>query len=127
MKPSRPLLVLGDLLALALVIVLGFTFHQSSAMSGRLHYTLLPFALCWLLAAAILGLYNFSTAASAKQLWRVALGMLLAAPLASLLRSAWLGTPFIPIFAVIMGATSLLGLLLWRLLYIFVIARKGKA
>jgi hypothetical protein len=127
MKPSKILLILGDLAALIIVIVLGFAFHQSSAMSGRLHFTLVPFALTWLLAAALLGLYAAPTAANPKQLWRVLLGMLLAAPLASLLRSAWLGTPFIPIFAVIMGATSLLGLLVWRLIYIFVIARKGKA
>jgi hypothetical protein len=96
-------------------------------MSGRLHFTLLPFALTWLIIATLLGLYAAPIAANAKQLWRVLLGMLLAAPLASLLRSAWLGTPFIPIFAVIMGATSLLGLLVWRLIYIFVIARKGEA
>jgi hypothetical protein len=41
--------------------------------------------------------------------------MVVAAPVGALLRSAWLGTPPVPVFVVVMGTMSLTGIGLWRL------------
>ncbi|MGH9429260.1 MAG: hypothetical protein ACRD2L_23505, partial [Terriglobia bacterium] len=56
-------------------------------------------------------------------LWRPALAALFAAPLAAVLRGLMLNTPIIPIFAVVLGVTSTLGMVVWRALY-FLLNRK---
>ncbi|MFN8463640.1 MAG: hypothetical protein U0X93_17945, partial [Anaerolineales bacterium] len=57
-------------------------------------------------------------------LWRPALAMLFAAPLAALVRANILGSMVIPVFANVLAATSALGMVVWRGIYVF-IARKG--
>jgi hypothetical protein len=47
----------------------------------------------------------------------VGLAMLFAGPLAVVLRGLILNAPIIPIFAVVLSATSALGLVIWRTLY----------
>ena len=54
-----------------------------------------------------------------KQLWRPALAMLFAAPLAALIRAVILNSVVIPIFGIILAATSALGMILWRMIYYF--------
>jgi hypothetical protein len=49
--------------------------------------------------------------------------MLFAAPLAALLRGLLLNAPIIPIFAVVLGATSAFGMLVWRGVYSYVARR----
>jgi hypothetical protein len=44
--------------------------------------------------------------------------MLFAAPFAAILRGLILNAPIIPIFAIVLAATSALGMLIWRGLYI---------
>jgi ABC-type xylose transport system permease subunit len=49
-----------------------------------------------------------------KQLWRPVLAMLLAAPLAGLLRAMMLNSVVIPLFVLILGGSAALGMLVWR-------------
>jgi hypothetical protein len=66
-----------------------------------------------------LGLFRQEIASDPRQLWRPALAAFFAAPLAAVLRGFVLNAPVIPIFAVVLAATSALGMLIWRTLYFF--------
>ena len=55
---------------------------------------------------------------------KVGLAMLFAGPLAVVLRGLILNAPIIPIFAVVLSATSALGMMIWRMLY-FLLSQKG--
>jgi hypothetical protein len=52
------------------------------------------------------------------------LAILYAAPFAALLRGLYLGTPIIPIFAVILAVTSAFGMLIWRAIFAFLAKRQ---
>jgi hypothetical protein len=110
-------LPLGDALALAVVTASGFAWHQEveAVLATRFLATYLPFLAAWLAAAGLLGALHPARAAEARHLWRPAAAMVVAAPVGALLRSAWLGTPPVPVFVVVMGAMSLTGIGLWRL------------
>jgi ABC-type xylose transport system permease subunit len=45
--------------------------------------------------------------------------MIFAAPLAAILRGLLINAPVIPIFAVVLSATSAFGMLIWRGIYLF--------
>jgi hypothetical protein len=45
--------------------------------------------------------------------------MIFVGPLAAILRGLILNAPVIPIFAVVLSATSAFGMLVWRVLYLF--------
>jgi hypothetical protein len=119
MKSSQPLLIAGDVLVITLLVFVGIRFHGSDA-SSRLIYTLLPFLLAWALAASALGVLQ---PLPWRQIWRVLLAMLFAAPLGTLIRAVWLGTPALPIFALVMGSTLAAGLLTWRAVFNLLFAR----
>jgi hypothetical protein len=53
-----------------------------------------------------------------KQLWRPALTAVFAAPLAAVFRGFILNAPVIPIFAVVLAATTALGMVVWRTLFL---------
>jgi hypothetical protein len=122
---SPAVLIIGDAISILLVILLGFSTHQSD-VATRLQFTLIPFLGAWLVAAAASGLYG-AYAARWNQLWRVPLAMLFAAPLGAALRAAWLGTAVIPIFVLVMAATLTAALLLWRGIAILFSSRPVKA
>jgi len=120
-------LILGDILAIAIVTVIGFVTHNQADMSflPRMLAAFIPLTFAWFLLAPWFGLFRSEIASNFKQLWRPILAMLFAAPLAALLRGLWLNTPIIPIFAVVLALTSALGMLIWRGLY-FLLSRKKK-
>ena len=121
---SWPLLI-GDLLALGLVIAAGLNFHMQTSLV-RLPYTWLPWAVAWVLVAGSLNLLGGDGPRQWPSLLRVAWAGLLAAPLAGLLRELMQGgDAVLVLFVVIMAATSCLGLLLWRALYIWWVQRNG--
>lgn len=123
MKRFPWLLTIGDALALAVVVFIGLRTHEQASLT-RLPFTWLPFLVAWLLAGWVVG--AFDAQSSTRQiLGRVLLGMLLASPLAVVLRAAWLGTSVLPLFVLIMGATSALGLLVWRTLYMWLLVRRN--
>lgn len=116
-KPT--LLILGDLFAIAIVTVIGFATHDKAdlALLPRMLATFLPLTAAWLLTAPWLGLFDEKITANPRQLWRPVLAMLLAGPLAAVLRAFWLGGVVIPIFAVVLSGSAGLGMFAWRALW----------
>ncbi len=114
-------IILGDALALALVTIIGFATHGETDLSflPRFLAIYLPLSISWFLLAPWFGLFQHEITSNPKQLWRPALAMLFAAPLAALLRAMVLNTAVIPIFAVVLGGSSALGMMIWRGMYLF--------
>lgn len=119
-------LVLGDLLAIALVTVIGFATHGEANLSflPRMAAAFFPVSLAWFLLAPVYGLFRAEVVSDPKQLWRPVLAMTFAAPLAAVLRGLILNAPILPIFAVVLASTSALGMLVWRGIYWAVIRKK---
>ena len=118
-------LIGGDILVLALVTVVGFASHGTLVSAGtRLFSTFVPLVAAWFLAAPAMGLFERGRAADWRQLWRVVWAMIFAAPLASILRGAWLNSAIIPVFVLVLTGVSALGMLIWRGLWALVIYRK---
>ncbi len=109
------LLVLGDAAIFALVTVIGFANH-SELNSGilRMMATFLPLCAAWALIGPWLHVFDLADTFQWHRLWRPFLAMLLAAPMAAWLRGMWLGETIPPIFVLVIGAFSGLGILLWR-------------
>ena len=113
------LLILGDVLALAVITLIGFANHNELVLFpvGRIMATFLPLLAGWFLIAPWLGLFKDEITSNARQLWRPVLAMLLAAPLTGLLRAMMLNGVVIPLFVLILGGSAALGLLVWRTLW----------
>lgn len=113
------MLILGDLLAIALVTFIGFATHGEANVSflPRMAAMYFPLSISWFLLAPALGLFRREITFNPKQLWRPALAAFFAAPLAAVLRGFLLNAPIIPIFAAVLAATSALGMVIWRLIW----------
>jgi hypothetical protein len=112
---------LGDLITLGLVTLIGFATHGELAGAGpRLLTTFLPLTIAWALIGFWVGVFDLKLIQSPTQLWRPVCGMLLAAPMAGWLRGWMLGAPILPIFVLVLGATSAAGLLTWRSILILI-------
>jgi hypothetical protein len=109
-------LVLGDMLAILIVTGIGFATHGEADISflPRMAAAFFPLAIAWFLLAPFVGLFQPAITSNPKQLWRPVLAMVFAAPLAAVLRGLLLNAAIIPVFAVVLGATSALGMLVWR-------------
>ena len=116
---KKTILILGDTLTLLIVTLIGFATHGETSISFllRMLTTFIPLLVGWFLLAPWFGLFNSELNSNSKQLWRPAFAMLFAGPLAVVLRGLILNAPIIPIFAVVLSATSALGLMIWRTLY----------
>jgi hypothetical protein len=116
---SKPILILGDILAIALVTIIGFATHGEAGLDflPRMAAVYFPLSISWFLLAPALGLFQQETTSNPKQLWRPALTALFAAPLAAVLRGLILNAPIIPVFAVVLGVTTAFGMVIWRGLY----------
>jgi Protein of unknown function (DUF3054) len=116
---NKNILILGDVLAIGLVTIIGFVTHGEADLSflRRMAALYFPLSISWFLLAPALGLFQRETTSNLKQLWRPALAMIFAAPLAAVLRGFLLNAPIIPIFAAVLVVTSALGMVLWRALY----------
>jgi hypothetical protein len=84
-----------------------------------------PLSISWFALSPALGLFQRETTFSPKQLWRPALTMIFAAPLAAVLRGFILNAPVIPIFAAVLALVSAFGMVLWRALYLLLIRKTG--
>ena len=109
-------LIIGDLLAIAVLTLIGFASHGEADVSflPRMSALFFPLGISWFLIAPVLGLFQEQVTSSPKQFWRPAFAMIFAAPLAAVLRGFLLNAPIIPIFAVVLAATSALGMVIWR-------------
>jgi len=116
---SKQLLIAGDILAIAIVTIIGFATHGEADMSflPRMFAAFTPLAVAWFLLAPWFGLFQQEVTTNPKLLWRPVLVMLLAGPFAVVLRGLILNAPIIPIFAVVLSATSAFGMLVWRGIY----------
>jgi hypothetical protein len=113
------ILFVGDALAIALVTFIGFATHGEAEVSflPRMAAAFFPLVVSWFLLAPFVGLFQDQTVGNASQLWRPALTALFVAPLAAVLRGFLLNAPVIPIFAVVLAATTALGMVIWRAIY----------
>jgi hypothetical protein len=119
----------GDLVVLVFITLYGFTAHGTlGSAGGRLWSTFLPLVLAWLLAAPFFGAYDPARLGSWQHVWRAFLAMIVAGPLAAWGRSVLQGgLPIQPIFVVVIGGFSALGLLGWRAVFTLFFSRKNRA
>ena len=119
MKKNKLSLILGDILALALVTVIGFVTHGEGGIEylPRMAAAFLPLAVAWLILAPWFDLFNPQIPLHLKTLGSLALAIVFAAPLALVFRGLLLNAPIIPIFAVVFTLTSMFGLIAWRVIY----------
>jgi len=118
------ILILGDILTLALVTAFGFATHGTMTTAGmRMLSTFIPLLIAWVLLAIPHKLFELQVANQTRELWRPFWAMILAAPMAALLRGLWLGTPILPVFVIVLGGVSALGILAWRAIYLVISSR----
>jgi len=117
---KRNILILGDILAILIVTIIGFATHGEAGLSfiPRMAAAFFPLLMAWFLLSPFLGLFQAEITSNPKQLWRPILAMFFAGPFAAILRGILLSAPVIPIFAVVLSATSAFGMLVWRGIYI---------
>ncbi len=113
------ILIVGDTLTLLITVAIGFQSHETlSIFLQRFAFTFFPWTLAWIFVAPRFGLFEIPQLKLGKQSVQVVLAMLLVSPLAVVLRAAWLGSAALPLFALIMGASSALALIVWRTIFI---------
>jgi hypothetical protein len=117
---NKIILIFGDSLTLLIVTLIGFAIHGESGVSFllRMLAAFIPLLIGWFLLAPWFGLFKAEIILNPKQIWRPALAMLFAGPLAVVLRGLILNAPIIPIFAVVLSVTSAFGMTIWRGLYL---------
>ena len=124
-KSRFALLLIGDILTIALVTVAGFATHAELGTAGwRMLTTFLTVLIAWGLVAPFLGVYDLQRAAQVRQLWRPFWAAVLAAPMASWIRGAWLGQVILPVFVFVLGGVSAVAILAWRALYWIIFLRQ---
>jgi len=116
---KRYSLIVGDSFATLIITLIGFATHGEANVSflPRMAAIFFPLVIAWFLLSPSFGLFQPDITSSAKQLWRPVLAMIFAAPFAAVLRGLLLNAPIIPIFAVVLAATSAFGMLVWRAIY----------
>jgi hypothetical protein len=125
---KKTILILGDILAIAILTLIGFATHGTTDMSylPRMAAAFFPVLFAWFVLAPWFGLFDEQVNENYKLLWRVALVSLFAAPLATTLRAVWLGSTALPLFTFILGSSNALGMLVWRSIYISIAKRFPK-
>ncbi len=117
----------GNFIALALVTIFGFARHGTLDSAGRRMFsTFFHLLIAWLMVAPFLGAYNMDNVGDWWQLWGPSLAMVLAGPMAALLRGLILNAPIIPIFVFVLGGFGAIGILVWRSLFVLVLSQWGQ-
>lgn len=122
---KRYALILGDILALIILTIVGFATHGETNLSylPRMAVIFLPLVFAWFALAPWFGLLDETIICTPKNLLRIPLAFLFAAPLAVVLRGAWLNAPVLPLFVLIFGASNAVGMMVWRWIYIYIARR----
>lgn len=121
-KNTRQIFLLaGDALTVAILTLIGFASHKETGLGllPRMATTYIPLVASWFLAAWGLGLLDPSINHQPRQSWRALLAALFAGPMAAVLRGLLLGANVIPVFALVLSATTGLGMLIWRITWIW--------
>jgi len=123
---KKSILIMGDILAIAITTHVGFATHGElkSEFLLRIATAITPLTIAWFLIAPWFGLFQPNITSNPKQLWRPALAMIFAAPLAGVFRGLILQADIVPIFIIVFGVTTALGIVVWRLIY-FLLSRKS--
>ena len=118
---NKSILVIGDILAILITTLIGFATHEElkSEFLLRMVAAVAALTIAWFLLAPWFGLFQPEIASDLKLLWRSVLAMFFAAPLAVVMRGLILNSAILPIFAVVFGVTSALGVAVWRGAFIF--------
>lgn len=124
---NKWILIASDILAIAILTLLGFASHREAELSfvPRMAALFFPLSISWFLLAPALGLFRPELVSDPRQLWRPALAAIFAALLAAVLRGFILGSPVIPIFVAVLAGTSALGMVIWRALYLILSPKAG--
>ena len=124
MKKKSPL-ILGDILTFAIVTYIGFATHGEADVSyvARMAAAFFPLLIAWFLMAPWLGLFDEGVTRNFKSLWRIMPAMVFVSPLAVILRAVLLHSAAQPLFVLIFGLTNALGILVWRVIYLFIARR----
>lgn len=119
------MLAIGDIAALFLTTVIGFGSHGSLGSAGtRFFTTFIPLVVGWFALAPLIGLFDLRTVREYKQLWRPVYVSLISAPLAGWLRGVMLNAPVLPLFVLILGLSTAMVMLAWRLAALFFLNRE---
>lgn len=120
-------LVLGDLIALAVLTVVGFASHDEVGLAylPRMASTFLPLAISWFGLAPAMGLFDPERTRDARQLWRPVLVAFFASQLAVILRGLWLNGAVLPLFGLILGGSAALGMAVWRGVWVWLVRKKS--
>ena len=123
---QNSILIIGDIITLLIITLIGFATHGETSISffPRMLTTFIPLLTGWFLLAPWFQFFNSEINSNPKQLWRPALTMLFAGPLAVIFRGLILNAPIIPIFGVVLSATSALGLVVWRYIWFWMTKEK---
>ena len=126
MITSKRFLVVGDILAIAIVTIIGFATHGETGTSflPRMAVIFFPLTIAWFILSPFLGLFRQEIISNPRQLWRPILAMFFAAPFAVVIRGLILNAPIIPIFGVVLSTTSAFGMVVWRVIYFWISKRK---
>lgn len=122
---ATTILITGDVLAILLISAIGFATHRESVLTPRLLTTFLPVCAAWALQAPWLGLYRHAIFSNWRSFWRAALAMVLAAPMAALLRGLALNQSIVTVFVIALGLSAAAGMALWRLAFAIIFRRAG--
>jgi hypothetical protein len=125
---KKTTLILGDILAIAILTVIGFARHGELDFLhvSRMGTTFFPMLISWFLAATWVDLFDERVISNPQLFWRIFLAMLFAAPLAVVLRAALLHSAAQPFFVLMLGGTNALGMLVWRGVFFLVARKMGK-
>ena len=120
------ILILGDILAITLLTIIGFATHGETDLAylPRMAAFFFPLLIAWFALTPSIRLFDRQITSDPKQLWRPILAMTFAASLAAILRGLILNAAILPIFGLVLAATSAFGMLVWRAAYLF-LYRKG--
>ena len=123
---NKRMLILGDALALLLVTVIGFVSHRETDASFLPRAAALFVSLVsgWFLLAPVTGLFDSERVHAGRPFWRPAWTGFFAAQFAVTLRGLILQSSVQPIFAIVLGLTTALGMTLWRALADRMISRR---
>ena len=124
---KKNILIIGDVLAFAILNIIGFATHKETGVSflPRMAVAFFPIVFAWFVLAPWLGLFDETVINNSKNLLRIPLVFLFVAPLAVILRGALLNAPALPLFALVFGSTNAFGMLVWRWLYLVLFAKKA--
>jgi hypothetical protein len=120
--------LIGDIISVLLFTLVGFASHGTLGSEGvamRFGAVFLPWSISYLLIGRRFGVYDPANVAEWNVILQALFAMLLASPLAAVLRGFWLGRDVSPTFVLIMAGVAGITIVAWRGLYVFVVTRRG--